>query len=70
MEEITGDHLRISLAITVGRVPLKYKGKFIEEDHRDVIARAIIEHFQRCRWRVMHEPMPWHSVRYGEPSSE
>jgi hypothetical protein len=62
MQEISESDLNHALCYAVRRVAFKAKGKFLEGDQAEMIAQAILTHMRLCRWKVMHEPMPWHSA--------
>lgn len=52
-------------------VKVPAKSARLGEDQCERIADAVLAHLKRCGWRVMHEPAPWHSVRYnGKPDSD
>ena len=65
--EISESDLRMSLRICIGMVKVPAKSVRLSEDQCDRITDAILAHLKRCGWRVMHEPVPQHSVRYKEP---
>ena len=71
MKEIDENTLGYAIGYALSRVkftPTKQRG--VGETDSTELAKAVIAHFKLCRWHVMHEPMPWHSVRYGPSDND
>jgi hypothetical protein len=64
MQDIPEDHLSAAIAFALSRVPVS-KDRLEAERLRNEMADAVVAQFRRCGWKVMHEPIPDHSVRLG-----
>jgi hypothetical protein len=65
MKEIEDKHVGFSIFYALGQLKLPALKRRFDETERAMMARAVLDHFRLARWRVMHEPETWHSVRYG-----
>jgi hypothetical protein len=64
MQEIPEPHLSAAIANALRSVPVT-KDRAEAESLRNEMADAVVAHFRRCGWKVMHEPIPDHAVRLG-----
>ena len=65
MEPVQDEYVAFSVFYALGKQKLDTLKRCLTEEERKVLAKAVMDHFKLCKWQVMHEPQPWHSVRYG-----